>query len=240
MGIIEVLAAIFILFKPTRILGLFLAIAIFSNVILINFGFDISVKTFSIFLLSTSLFAILPYLKTLFNFLILHNLDQLPIINQAVISNTFIKTWVKFSVIGLFFIHILYPYFQSQNFNDDSYKRPFLHGAYQVTQIIKDKDTLSKANFPIKNIFIHRKNYLIFQGNNNQMTDYHFEIDSKNHILLLENYSKNKISVPFEFSAKDSTFKLQFKKFFIETKAINWKIVPALKKTNHYTIDEIQ
>ena len=240
MGIIEVLAAIFILFKPTRILGLFLAIAVFSNVILINFGFDISVKTFSIFLLCTSLFAIFPYLKILFNFLILHNLDQLPTINQVVISNTFIKTWVKFSVIGLFFIHIVYPYFQSQNFNDDSYKRPFLHGAYQVTQIIKDKDTLSKANFPIKNIFIHRKNYLIFQGNNNQMTDYHFEIDSKNHILLLENYSKNKISVPFEFSPKDSTFKLQFKKFFIETKAINWKKSPALKITNHYTIDEIQ
>ena len=72
------------------------------------------------------------------------------------------------------------------------------------------------------------------------MTDYHFEIDAKNHSLLLENYTKNKISVPFEFSLKDSTFKLQFKKFFIETKAINWKIVPALKNTNHYTIDEIQ
>ncbi len=240
MGIIEVLVAILILFKPTRILGLLMTIAIFINVVLINFGFDISVKTFSIFLLFASIFAVFPYLKILINFLIFHNTEQLFINNQTIISNTFIKTWIKFSVIGLFFIQILYPYFKSQNFNDDTFKRPFLHGAYQVTQIINEKDTLKKSDFPIKNIFIHKKNYIIFQSNNNEMTDYHFDIDSLNSKLHLQDYKKNKISVEYEFSKKDSTFKLHFKKYIIFTKAINWKKLPALQNQTHFTIDQIQ
>lgn len=240
MGIIEVLVAILILYKPTRILGLVMAIAIFINVFLINFGFDISVKTFSIFLLSASIFAVFPYLKTLINFLVFHNTEQLLINNQTIIRNTFIKTWIKFSVIGLFFIQILYPYFITQNFNDDTFKRPFLHGAYQVIQVISEKDTLNQSNFPIKNIFIHRKNYIIFQSSNNEMTDYHFEINTEKTSILLQDYKKNKISVPFKFSEKDSTFNIHFKKFIIFTKAINWKKLPALQNQTHYTIDQIQ
>uniref|UniRef100_UPI003751136D hypothetical protein n=1 Tax=Flavobacterium sp. TaxID=239 RepID=UPI003751136D len=240
MGIIEVLVAILILYKPTRILGLLMASAIFINVVLINFGFDISVKTFSIFLLSASIFAVFPYLKTLINFLVFHNTEQLLINNQTIIRNTFIKTWIKFSVIGLFFIQILYPYFITQNFNDDTFKRPFLHGAYQVIQVISEKDTLNQSNFPIKNIFIHRKNYIIFQSSNNEMTDYHFEINTEKTSILLQDYKKNKISVPFKFSEKDSTFNIHFKKFIIFTKAINWKKLPALQNQTHYTIDQIQ
>ena len=240
MGIIEVLVAILILFKPTRILALLMAIAIFINVVLINFGFDISVKTFSIFFLFASIFAVFPYLKKLINFLVFQNTEQLLINNQTIISNTFIKTWVKFSVIGLFFIQVLYPYFKTQNFNDDNFKRPFLHGAYQVLKIIKENDTLQESDFPIKNIFIHRKKYIIFQGNNNEIIDYHFDLDIVNKKMHLQDYKKNKISVRFEFSKKDSTFNLQFKKYFIFTKAINWKKLPALQKQTHYTIDQIQ
>ncbi len=239
MGIIEVLVAILILFKPTRVLGLLMAIAVFINIVLINFGFDISVKTFSIFLLFASIFAVFPYLKTLINFLIFHNTAQL-LNNQIIISNTFIKTWVKFLVIGLFFIQVLYPYFKTQNFNDDNYKRPFLNGAYQVLKIIKENDNLKQSDFPIKNIFIHRKNYIIFLGKNNEMTDYHFDLDTINKKMYLQDYKKNKISVMYEFSKKDSTFKLQFKKYFIFTKAINWEQLPALQNRNHYTIDGIQ
>ena len=240
MGIIEVVVAILILIKPTRILGLLTAIAIFITIVIINFGFDISVKTFSIFLLLATVFAVFPYFKTLLNFLVLQKKEQLIIKNQSIVSNTFIKNWIKFLMVGLIFIQVLYPYFKSQNFNDDNLERPFLHGAYQVTQIIKEKDTLKQCNFPIKNIFIHRKNYIIFHGNNNEMIDYHFEVDALNNKLLLQDYKKNKISVSYEFSKKDSAFTLQFKNYYIFTKAINWKDMPALQNKKHYTIDGMQ
>ena len=240
MGIIEVVTAILILFKRTRILGLLISIGVFVNIILINFGFDISVKTFSIFLLLVTLFSVYPNLKMLINFLVFQRREQLTHTNQAIVSNPFLKIWIKFIVVGLLFLQILFPYFQSQNFNDDLQVRPFLHGAYQVNQIIVKTDTLKTTDFPIHKIFIHRNNYIIFQGKNNVITDYHFEMDSIKKQLLLQDYQKNTICVDYDFTKKDSTFKLQFKNYCIFSKAINWRKLPALQNQTHYTIDQIQ
>ena len=240
MGIIEVVTAILILFKRTRILGLLISIGVFVNIILINFGFDISVKTFSIFLLLVTLFSVYPNLKMLINFLVFQRREQLTHTNQAIVSNPFLKIWIKFIVVGLLFLQILFPYFQSQNFNDDLQVRPFLHGAYQVNQIIVKTDTLKTTDFPIHKIFIHRNNYIIFQGKNNVITDYHFEMDSIKKQLLLQDYKKNTIYVDYDFTKKDSTFRLRFKNYSIVSKAINWRKLPALQNQTHYTIDQIQ
>ncbi len=240
MGIIEVITAILILFKKTRILGLLVSIGVFVNIILINFGFDISVKTFSIFLLLVTLFSVYPNLKTLINFLVFQRREQLMPTNQAIISKPFLNIWIKFIVVGLLFLQILFPYFQSQNFNDDLQARLFLHGAYQVNQIRVKTDTLKTSEFPILKIFIHRNNYIIFQGKNNVMTDYHFEMDSIKKQLLLQDYQKNTICVDYDFTKKDSTFKLQFKNYSIVLKALNWRKLPALQNQTHYTIDQIQ
>ena len=240
MGIIEVVTAILILFKRTRILGLLVSIGVFVNIILINFGFDISVKTFSIFLLVVTLFSVYPNLKTLINFLVFQRRELLVQTNQTIISNPFLKIWIKFIVVGLLFLQILFPYFQSQNFNDDLQARPFLHGVYQVNQIIVKTDTLKTTDFPILKIFIHRNNYIIFQGKNNVMTDYHFEMDSIKKQLLLQDYKKNTICVDYDFTKKDSTFRLRFKNYSIVSKAINWRKLPALQNQTHYTIDQIQ
>ena len=240
MGIIEIVTAILILFKRTRILGLLISIGVFVNIILINFGFDISVKTFSIFLLLVTLFSVYPNLKMLINFLVFQKREQLMPTNQEIISNPFLKIWIKFIVVGLLFLQILFPYFQSQNFNDDLQVRPFLHGAYQVNQIIVKTDTLKTTDFPIHKIFIHRNNYIIFQGKNNVITDYHFEMDSIKKQLLLQDYKKNTICVDYDFTKKDSTFRLRFKNYSIVSKAINWRKLPALQNQTHYTIDQIQ
>jgi hypothetical protein len=56
LGIIEVVAALLLLFKRTQFLASLLAVVIFGQVVLINFSFDISVKLFygSLFLLHTA------------------------------------------------------------------------------------------------------------------------------------------------------------------------------------------
>lgn len=240
MGIIEVLVAILILIKRTRILGLLLAIGVFVNIILINFGFDISVKIFSIFLFLATIFAVFPCLKVVFNFFILQKKEQLSIENLSFTLNPIIKIWLKIMIVGVMLLQILFPYFQSNNFNDDNAKRNFLHGAYQVTEIIKGNDTLKFDEFPIEKIFVHRNNYLIFQDNNQQMTDYHFEINKLNNQLLLEDYAKNKILIAFKFSQKDAVLKLNFNKYHIVCKAINWRKLPALHDKIHFSVDEIR
>ena len=47
--LLEILAAVLILIKRTRLMGLLLSLGILINVVAVNFGFDISVKLFSLF-----------------------------------------------------------------------------------------------------------------------------------------------------------------------------------------------
>lgn len=240
LGIIEVFTAILILINSTRILGLLVSIGVLINIILINFGFDISVKTFSIFLLLATLFSVYPNLKKLISFFVFQKNEKLIPTKQSIIINPFLKIWMKTIIVGLLFLQVLFPYFESQNFNDDLQSRPFLHGAYQVNQFIVNMDTLKTSDFPIQKIFIHRNNYIIFQDKNNEMTDYHFEIDTLKKQLLLQDYKKNISCVNYDFVKKDSTFKLKFKKYYIVSRAINWRNLPALQNQTHYTIDQIQ
>ncbi len=240
MGIIEVFTAILLLIKRTRIVGLLFSIGVFVNIILINFGFDISVKTFSVFLLLATLFSVYPNLKKLINFLVFQRKEQLMLHKQSIVNNPFLKIWTKFIVVGLLFLQVLFPYLKSQNFNDDLQSRPFLHGAYQVNQFIVTSDTLKTSDFPILKIFIHRNNYIIFQGKNNEMTDYHFEIDTIKKQLLLQDYQKNNSCVNYDYVKKDSIFKLKFNNYYIISKALNWRKLPALQNQTHYTIDQIQ
>lgn len=238
-GLIEVGAAALIVLKRTRVLGLMLALGVFIHIVFINFGFDISVKTFSLFLVFTTLFAAFPFSRTLVNFFVFGKQKALiPI--PSIIKDKSLKIGLKTMLIGLMLIEILYPYAATKNFNDDLQKRPFLHGAYRVTKIYSETDALPAKDLWLKNIFIHRNHYLIFQNANDRMTDYHFEVNEIKKQLILEDYQKNKIIVEYEFNPKDSIFKLILQKNVVVSKMMNWRNLPALKDKIHYTIDEIK
>lgn len=234
-GIIEVLVAVLLLFKRTRITGLFFSIGVFLHIVIINFGFDISVKTFSCFLFSASLFAFFPDLKTLISFLFFQKQEKLDLRNVTIIPNPFVKTGIKIFVIGWSFLQILFPYFTESNFNDDKAKRPFLHGAYQVKEIIP-KDTLSE----IKYVFVHRKNYIIFEYSNETRNDFYFEENPISKELTLYDFDKNKTVISYDYSAKDSIFRLGLNNQTIISKALNWRELPIFEENFHYTIDEIK
>ncbi len=239
MGIIEVITATLILVKSTRVLGLTIAIGVFVNIILINFGFDISVKTFSIFLFLANLFALFPHLKSMYVFFILQKEKHLQFL-QNFIKHKKVAIIIKFAVVLWMFIFVLYPYLKSKNFNDDHQERPFLHGVYKVEQITKGLDTVGQKDFQLKNIFIHRNSYLIFQDKNNQMMDYFFEINTiKNQITLLD-YQENKIIINYQFSKSDSILTLKMNDLKIKAKAQNWRKMPALQNQSHYFIDHIK
>jgi hypothetical protein len=238
-GLVEVIAAALIVLKRTRILGLMLALGIFINIVFINFGFDISVKTFSLFLVFTNLCAVFPFIRTLVNFFVFGK-QNVPKPIPSIIENKTLNVGLKTMLIGLILIEILYPYAASKNFNDDLQKRPFLHGGYRVTNIYPQTDALPAKDLGLKNIFIHRNHYLIFQDVNDRMTDYHFEVNELKKQLILEDYQKNKMIVEYEFNPKDSIFKLILKKNVVVSKMMNWQDLPALKDKTHYTVDEIK
>lgn len=235
LGIIEVFTAILLLLNRTRILGLTFAIGVFTNVILVNFGFDISVKTFSILLLLMTIFALFPELKTLFDFFIRRKQTQLMAPEFYLIKEKPVYFSIKTFVIGLIFIQILLPYFETQNFNDDDFSRPFLHGSYQVIE-----SNQKKSNFKICHFYIHRKNYLILENENDKKIDYYFETDIVKNQLKLINYKMKVQIISFDYNKKDSILKLNFPDFKLISKAQNWQKSKVFKNDFHWTIDEIK
>ena len=67
-GICEALAGFLLFFRYTRMLGALLAIGVLSNIVMLNFSYDVPVKLFSMHLLFMSLFVVAPDWQRLINF----------------------------------------------------------------------------------------------------------------------------------------------------------------------------
>ena len=235
LGFVEIVTALLLFFRRTRILGLLVAIVVFANVILVNFGFDISVKTFSLLLLLMCLFSIYPNLKSIYIFLIEQKIGQLSQSKWYSDTQKPLIYGFKTATIGIFLTVILLPYFNISNFNDDAFSRPFLHGSYQVIESNQPKNDQKIARF-----YIHRKNYLIFEFQNGTRKDYYCQIDSVLNTIQLTDYHKNKFKINFKYFQKDSLLQLRFNNLEITAKAENWRRMKVLQNDFHFFVDNVK
>lgn len=238
MGVLEVLAAALLLFRRARVVGLLMSLVIMINVVAVNIGFDIGVKLFSFFLLFLTIFLLVPFTKNLYRVLTeqpvtLHSSPSQPL--------SFFRSFLKCFVIGIMLLEVLYPFFITMNFNGDRAKRPYLHGAYEVKEMISGKDTLSAGNFPVKRFFIHSRGYMIFQDQMENMEDFKFDYDLATNAYRLTDYQLKKIPIGIQYNEKDSMIALQYLKggdaVRLKAKAIDWRLLPALNKGFHWTTD---
>jgi hypothetical protein len=243
LGSLETLASIFILIKRTRMAGLLLSLFIMINVVAVNFGFDISVKLFSLLLLFLTTYLLIPYYKKLYQFFFTHHAitERRGAVLTAIIPNRFLMTTLKWFAIGIIFLEAFYPYIKSGNFNDDYAARPYMHGAYEVTRYVAGSDTLRPDQFPVKRLFVHRDSYMIFQNKNDEMTDYKLSYEKNKFEYLLTDYQMHSIPLHILFSPGDSVLTIQYardgKPYQLTGKALNWRILPAVRKGFHWTVD---
>lgn len=240
MGFAEIIPAILILFNRTRQIGLLISLGVLINVFAINLSFDISLKLLSGFLLLINLFLLIPTLKVVWNVLVLKKQSGL-IESTVLINSKSTKIIPKAILIFILFFESLFPYLLKGSFNDDRAKRPFLHGAYEVQVYDQNGTVLNFSNSPVKRIFIHRDGYLIFQNQQEEMTDYKLEINQIKNTFILTDYELNKTTISYSYSKRDRLLKLSSTKngdtLMIKTKAINWQQLPALQKQFHWTVD---
>ncbi len=232
MGAMELLAAISLLFKKTRTLGLLLSLGILANILAINFSFDISLKLYASFLLLSTITALLPSIKSLYDFFIRQRpttLKTLEIPKQ--IDQHWSKTYFKTFVVLLFILEGCIPYLQRQNFNDDLAARPYLHGAYAV-----QTDSTS-INLPLKRLFIHRHGYLVFQYEDDSMQDYRLEIDTLRRQFKLTDYEELTWLLDYTYFENERILLLENKQMQVRGKALDWKALPALERPFHWTVD---
>lgn len=183
LGGAELLAACFLWFQKTRLAGLILGLGIMINVVAVNFGFDISVKVYSLFLLGCFVLVLSPYFSYLYSALTLNSFQNIPHVavpKLGVISGY--SRGIKSVVIIMILLEGLFPYVVSGNWNDDAVKRPKFHGAYRV----------ESNQYGIEKLYIHRAGYLIVENKKEEKEDFQMELDSINREIVLWDYRNKK------------------------------------------------
>lgn len=181
-GVIEVIPAVLLLFRKTRILGAFIAFAVLLNVLMLNVGFGITVKIFSSFLLLLSLILIFPFLRQFAHFFMGKEVrlqaEPIPTLKNERYDRFY--PLLKGLVIGLILFESLGMYCENSYFNGDQQPKPFMHGAYEV----------QPNEEGIKRLFFHKDNYFITQSFADEFRDY--PLSWKGTTLLLTNRTKEK------------------------------------------------
>lgn len=242
MGIIEIVPALFLLFRKTRILGLCLLVGVLANIWAINFSFDISVKLFTSFLLLINIVLLAPNIPPLARFFLSNKpsslLTQTPAIKQLPKNvNRLLLTTLALLIVA----ETLLPAVLTQQFNDDKTPRNYLHGAYQVDTIQTLTGENKGAIHQIKRVFIHRHDYLIFQFTDDSMEDYKLRIMPGKQLFELTDYEGNiqQLTYSFDHQKQHLTIHFTSHQTTIQTHALPWKQLPALKPLFHWTVDGI-
>ena len=145
IGAGEVLAGVLVLFRKTTTLGTLLSIAILSNIVIMNFCFDVPVKIYAAHLLFLAFFIVVPDMKRLYQFFIQNrNVPPASIqprfkdakTNTVLYAIKFVLTLaVIYSLIGII-KHRYYFY------GDGAFAKTPLLGLYNVETFVKNGDTL--------------------------------------------------------------------------------------------------
>jgi uncharacterized membrane protein YphA (DoxX/SURF4 family) len=189
MGIAELLAALLLWFRRTTLAGAVLSVGILINVVLINLGYDISVKLHSGLLVLLACLLLLPYRRRLWQLFTRQAMDITSLWSPSWRQRSQWRYWIlKTAVIGLCLTEGLLPYIRSGEYNDDTIARPPLHGAYEVVDFIRNGDTippLTTDRYRWKRFFVHRQYYGIIQGMQDGMTDFELAYDTVHRALVL-------------------------------------------------------
>ncbi len=187
-GIVEVLAGLLLFFRRTKIIGSLISIAAMTNVMLLNYCYDVPVKLFSTHLVLISVFIISPFIKSLFDFFILKKKTQLDEIKITLPKPWgTIKNISKYIVLGGAFIFVMIQLFIS---NSSENEELLLEGKNKVELFVINNDTIQ----PIQTDSVRWKKLLvsnkysntaqiIFMNDSTQNFQY-FEIEDKQQIRL--------------------------------------------------------
>ena len=140
----ELLGAFFLLFRRTRTLGAIVTFAVMTNVMMLNYFYDVPVKILSTHIVVMAMFLITLDFRRLWNLFILNqstNSRFLPDIfdNQNWMK---IKNIIKWIVVVGWLIYGAYETMEMNKKWGQEAPKPPLHGLYEVGSFVQNGDTL--------------------------------------------------------------------------------------------------
>jgi len=181
-GIMEVIAAILLLFRRTATLGGLIALSLLINVLVLDIGFDTPVKVFVFHLLFFNLLVLWPNIKKLYRLFILKESETLSITNPVVDHGKF--QLPVYILKALFIGIIIIPRIVSNiNINYKARRNPYknLIGIHEM-----DTTTGLRAHVSMKTILpkkwkkfsIEQRNLFYTLLSDGTVSEYHLEADT--------------------------------------------------------------
>jgi len=149
----------------------------------------------------------------------------------------------KSAIVFIILLESLSSYIHTGNFNDDTFPRPPLHGAYEVTDFVWQQDTippLMATTSQWKRFFIHRQGYFIVQNMTDEMQD--FQLDpQENHQLIL--YDDDGVFLTLDYSIDETDViglhgTYQGKSPQVKAKKLPLNDLPLMQPRFHWMIDQ--
>ncbi len=251
-GIIEIIPALLLLFRKTRLLGILISFGVLVNVVMLNFGFDITVKIYSSFLLIIALLLLAPYVKSLYSIFIKRENTTMPLIGYEPQSRSALLyyTLTKTFVIGLLLYESTGFYFATGNLNDDLSPKSELYGAYDV-YLFTDNGKIIPASmsYPgrFRRVFFHRRDYFIVQTMDDKFIDYNVLVDKTKSTITLYNSgwpAHHELTSELIYQIQENSLVI-YGYFFdsyitLFSKKIDLKKLPLLREKMHWTIDDFE
>jgi hypothetical protein len=139
-GLSEMLGGLLLVSRRTTLLGALVSLAVLTNIVLMNFCYDVPVKLFSSHLLLMAIFLILPDLRRLLNLLVF-NRPAAPADNRPL----FRRKWLNWSAVALgtvfvfgYAVFFLYQAWQGSKEYGNRAPKPPLYGIWNVDQFEMD------------------------------------------------------------------------------------------------------
>ncbi len=238
-GLLEILPALLLLHKKTRTAGLLITIFVMVNVMAINFGFDISVKLYSLFLTFLAVLLLWPSLAPLFQFFAG---KQAQLKEEGKTFEFFYKPFIKGSLksmfIGLMLLEATFFALTTGNFNDDTADRPAFHGAYEY-DVLGAMDRYNE----VKRFFIHRRGFIIFETYEGDFIDYKLEIDHSRNRFVCTDYTGEVNEMAYKLYNEGERMDVEMSligwnySVWMTFQKLDHESLPALQDEFHWTID---
>lgn len=139
-GLAEMLGAFLLVPRRTALLGALVTIGVMTNVVLLNFCYDVPVKLFSSHLLAMAIFLALPDARRLLNLLVFNRRAE-----PAEIRPLFQRQWLNWGGIALrtvfvfgFSIFLLYQNYEGAKEYGNGREKPPLYGIWNVEELVLD------------------------------------------------------------------------------------------------------
>jgi hypothetical protein len=213
-GLAEIIGGLLLIFRRTRILGGLVCFGVILNIFMMNMCYDIPVKIYSFHLLVFSVFIFMQDWKRLFSVFFttssttgrsFPNYFEKPAFNIGALV-------IKVCLICFFLYTNISRAIEMNKTRGPSVKKTALYGIYNVTNIVKNQDTIPLVitdESLWKRVVIQRANYVSAFDMQDKRTRFKLELDTLKNTMTFQKRNDSTDIYNFTYILKDSILTLE-------------------------------